>query len=843
MEKQKTGNHFPELEEAYAAIMKQKAEYGIYHKTCFHIHTPASPDYKLFRDQKSDWYKKSTAEELFEACLQKRVFPSQIRMEDVSVEGIAEKKEQLSYLLLANALMENGIAVALVTDHNTIDGVSKLAAAVKALWQFKKSAEYPQVILGIEISCADTAHVVGIFERGTEEKIKKWLNENLLSEADGSFRTSIDVLKFIQDVGGIGYIAHINAADILFKGSFSGGYKEKLFSDTVVQIVGVSELNQIDHVQQRTRQYKKASKADVKFVLDNDAHDVETLSEKCFWLKGRRNDFSMIREALIDYDISVSFELPQGPEGFIQGLYIKSRDSGFLQKRGGGPFCLTFSNALNCLIGGRGTGKSTVLELLEFVLSQKCTNEARLKFLCALGNTWVLYTYKGENFLVEMRMPQKSDDDKSILRYFGQNQTDRYYHKYYFVPNDVKAFAQEHYLKIYKAHSDGTTLSFSLVQKKGELLRKFFDVRYSVNDLVNTASGKSISEFLYSTLFANKTLSQPEKHITFYKKSGLKKCLQNIDSILQQRQEDVAAIINPFNEHQKGILKIVYSQKEEVEEPCIRDWIFEFDASERSVWYKGYNISTQNIEDYFQALYDIVGVVRFFLLATDGDVAKAFETLDPLDFCEPMTLKMAEHGIRAMDKKDAHAIFAKLFHRMLSDHNITEIRHFLQKYIKGIEHFSLEFNVNNREGSSDGPNYKPVETLSMGQKVVAMLSFVLGYSEYSGDYRPLIIDQPEDNLDNQYIYKNLVSQLRQIKEKRQVIIATHNATIVTNAKADQVCVMDSDNLHGWVEKRGYPVEKCIKKQIIAHLEGGPESFLHKIRIYEDALGIKILETL
>ena len=85
--------------------------------------------------------------------------------------------------------------------------------------------------------------------------------------------------------------------------------------------------------------------------------------------------------------------------------------------------------------------------------------------------------------------------------------------------------------------------------------------------------------------------------------------------------------------------------------------------------------------------------------------------------------------------------------------------------------------------------------------------------------------------------------MRQIKEKRQVIIATHNATIVTNAKADQVCVMDSDNLHGWVEKRGYPGEKCIKKQIIAHLEGGPESFLHKIRIYEDALGIKILETL
>ena len=99
MEKQKTGNHFPELEEAYTAIMKQKAEYGIYHKTCFHIHTPASSDYKLFRNQAPDWYQKVTAEELFRACLQRKVFPSQIRLDDISVEGIDGKREQLEYLL------------------------------------------------------------------------------------------------------------------------------------------------------------------------------------------------------------------------------------------------------------------------------------------------------------------------------------------------------------------------------------------------------------------------------------------------------------------------------------------------------------------------------------------------------------------------------------------------------------------------------------------------------------------------------------------------------------------------------------------------------------------------
>lgn len=90
-------------------------------------------------------------------------------------------------------------------------------------------------------------------------------------------------------------------------------------------------------------------------------------------------------------------------------------------------------------------------------------------------------------------------------------------------------------------------------------------------------------------------------------------------------------------------------------------------------------------------------------------------------------------------------------------------------------------------------------------------------------------------MDNQYIYKNLVKQLREIKSKRQIIIATHNATIVTNAKAEQVIVMESDNLHGWVRATGYPNEKRIIKHIVNNLEGGKESFQHKCFIYTELI--------
>ena len=63
----------------------------------------------------------------------------------------------------------------------------------------------------------------------------------------------------------------------------------------------------------------------------------------------------------------------------------------------------------------------------------------------------------------------------------------------------------------------------------------------------------------------------------------------------------------------------------------------------------------------------------------------------------------------------------------------------------------------------------------------------------------------------------------------------YNATIVTNVMTDQVCVMNSDGIHGWIEKAGYPSETRIKKRLVDYLEGGVESFNHKIKIYQSVL--------
>lgn len=754
---------------------------------------------------------------------------------DNALSCYCSKKELLSYLLLAETIIVNKIEVVLVSDHHTVMGVRKLKTAIDVLCKMKKHKIYPEVFLGIEISCADKNHVVGIFENNqtTIDKINLWLKDNLLSLEDGTFETNIKVLEFIKSINGIGYLAHLDTSDIFKEKFSSGAYKKKLFSEKVLHLIGLSDYKKLNSIKSNIKKFRST---DIKVIIDNDAHDIDAISTKTFWIKGSKRNYSMIKEALDDYDISVSFENEQIPKQYIKGIYIQNRESGFLSGNDNKDFCLSFSKALNCLIGGRGTGKSTILELLEYVLSQQCDSERKLDFICSHGNTWVLYDYRGEEFLIEMRMPVKPNLDDNILRCFGQNLSNRYHYRYYFNEDNVRNYAFKHFFKISKVIYINDKWYLETVTNKKEMLNRFFDVRYSVNDLVNTASGERINSFLYETLFENKILSKPEDVIRFRKKSGLIKTLDNVQSVMQKRKEEVDSVIKPFNISQTNILRIIYSQDGTYSEPDFAFWLFG-DKYNENKWYKNQNIMEGNIIEYLLYLYNELGIFGFLTLVENKDITKAFTTKNLLAFCTKMTQSMVEQGIHSLDTEKVQTLLNEILENLITDKNIDRVIDYLKKYIAHIENFSLEFNINNKEGSSGAAIYKSVGTLSLGQKVVAMLSFILGYSEYSKDYRPLIIDQPEDNLDNQYIYKNLVKQLRSIKEKRQVIIATHNATIVTNAKADQVCIMRSDNQHGWIEATGYPSEKRIKKHIINYLEGGKDSFLHKINIYEDALGI------
>ena len=95
---------------------------------------------------------------------------------------------------------------------------------------------------------------------------------------------------------------------------------------------------------------------------------MEEIGQKHIWIKGRTCNFAMIREALRDYSVSVAFSEPLADrQQYIKGVYIADRKGAFLSSCVDGEgFQINFSSSLNCIFGGRGTGKSSILKVLEF---------------------------------------------------------------------------------------------------------------------------------------------------------------------------------------------------------------------------------------------------------------------------------------------------------------------------------------------------------------------------------------------------------------------------------------------------------------------------------------------
>ena len=124
----------------------------------------------------------------------------------------------------------------------------------------------------------------------------------------------------------------------------------------------------------------------------------------------------------------------------------------------------------------------------------------------------------------------------------------------------------------------------------------------------------------------------------------------------------------------------------------------------------------------------------------------------------------------------------------------------------------------------DGQRFRSIQEGSPGQKTAALLAFLLSYGN-----EPLILDQPEDDLDNHLIYDLIVTQLRAIKRHRQVIVVTHNANIVVNGDAEQVLALAARSGETHKECEGCLQEQQVRDSICTIMEGGRRAFDDRYR--------------
>lgn len=131
-----------------------------------------------------------------------------------------------------------------------------------------------------------------------------------------------------------------------------------------------------------------------------------------------------------------------------------------------------------------------------------------------------------------------------------------------------------------------------------------------------------------------------------------------------------------------------------------------------------------------------------------------------------------------------------------------------------------------RDGSAD---FQSLERASAGQKTSAILSFLLAHGD-----EPLLLDQPEDDLDNALVSELVVQQIRGNKSRRQIIVVTHNPNIVVNGDAELVLPMSFAAGQIQLNDAGGLQERAVRQRICDIMEGGRDAFRQRYkRILED----------
>ena len=138
----------------------------------------------------------------------------------------------------------------------------------------------------------------------------------------------------------------------------------------------------------------------------------------------------------------------------------------------------------------------------------------------------------------------------------------------------------------------------------------------------------------------------------------------------------------------------------------------------------------------------------------------------------------------------------------------------------------------NTAPAGEPPAWQALEDLSTGQKATAVLLLLLLESD-----APLIVDQPEDDLDNRFITEGVVPRMRDEKQRRQFVFSTHNANIPVLGDAELIVgltrIGEAEHGHARIapEHMGSIDSKPVRELVEEILEGGKEAFERRRRKY------------
>jgi len=815
-----------------------------------------------------------------------------------------------------NKLVERDIRVGVITNHNKFDK-GEFAALKK-----KASENGIGLFPGVEFSLKEGIHILIVFEdtwyKGQTDYINSFLSAAFLgiqNPATSPYPNSNFYLKdVVENLDTIGHNYFIILAHI----DTNNGLCQEMHGRTFEAFIGENAFEKVLAVQKsgNLEKYKRIceiSERDIAYVegTDNAQEGIDGIGDgKRTYLKIGDFNFEAIQYALTDSKNRVCSKEP--PK--ILNSYIKSIsfEGGLLDGTK-----IDFSPELNNLIGIRGSGKSSILEILRYTLGiplspiavdPKYKNGLIENVLGSGGKSIVTIVDKHkEEYRIEKIYGQKEDIYKdSVMRtgisidaifdtpiYFGQKDlsnkdTDfevdliqrltgtrlkdiqsKIEQKKHEIGNTVAEIKKLRNLNELKRETEtmiqNSKFQLEIFKEKGveEKLKQqtLFDSDVSklsqTENLVKNYIGELESIISnYDYFFLQKIVGSEINQELFYEAEKLLHELKNefekvrtihnnsiqlyrkyqeliakISAKKEGLKEEFAKIkreintdtINPDNfltlnrQIEISQLKLLEIEKTERKRMELKDDLLKKLTDLDNLWMEEYQRLGKEIDKINKAENKLSIAVKF-----KGNRNK---------FTNKMKQVFKGSGIRETAYQEIETTY-KDFIQIYKDSsklndilNENQVVDFKRRFFDDLEEL-LTFKVDNQIIIQyDG---KPLDKHSLGQRASALILFLLAQKEND----ILIIDQPEDDLDNQTIYDEVIKELKKIKGNMQFIFATHNANIPVLGDSEMIVACQyADGNEIQIEMGGidYPV---IQEKIVHIMEGGKEAFDRRKNIYK-----------
>jgi len=738
-----------------------------------------------------------------------------------------------AYLNILDEALKHNIRIIAITDHNTFAGIQHIRDILTKSQELSKKYRNLKILCGIEITCF-SKHLIAIFpDNFNKDKQNSFLHDIGIENFEGSENASADqlgpalLIEKINQYGGFVVFAHADNAKGFLQDScgmkseggelsFNGKSLAKIIkSPGLIGIQYCSDKNLETIIQLLNNKDYKRTSNELAFIKCSDCHGVfvnETYSSKSgkpigenySIIKLSEISFDALKMALADAKMRVCMETENLEYPYILGVAISSP----IFKQTNEYSCFHFSKELNCIIGSRGTGKTTLLEVIQSIIMPNSLK----------GKDYDQALSKYHSAIVFLK---NQDTIYAIHNITKRNQNGYTNETTY--SSECKTYSKKLSDKNFKTEKTSSNTEFlKKFLTAGYQQRQLFDYRRNPNKILDI-----IDDFInwkHHKKYQSIVEQLKNRH------SQLEELLKDIRKNRNQANSRFVKYIDDHGHVQKinNMLNIINTKKEELRK-----------------------LRVEMIDELNKVL---IGKVKLSLSKTTP-ILMSNEQIDYL--CDRarksqgktyeyfLKLKKALERIYHLSAYDDKFVFySKLLECKFSDiieqyklsdineEDLNTIRTTLDEEDVLVfldDRLKMEYNINT--GTQHDEKFKDNSMISMGQNAVALLLLILNAAYNMDDNRPLLMDQPEDDLDNSYIYSTLVKEFRNSKTKRQVIISTHNPNIPVAADAETIIVLGFNGKNSYLENVGSIDSSQTANKVLSVMEGGQEAIQRRIKKY------------